>query len=307
MGNLPKRLARYLRRDRRPAGARPPAPFVVGAGRSGNTMLRLMLDAHPDLAIPPETDFIVDVAAACAASADPPTALVETVVGHWRFTDIGIDPDAVAQRVGALEPFTVGAGLDAVYTLYAEKHGKRRWGDKSPSYLLHIPLIERVLPEARFVHIIRDGRDVALSIAPLWFGPSSVREAAAWWVKTVEAGRAHGRLAQHYLEVRYEELVLDTEPTLRRICTFLELPWSDAILRFHERAPERVAEVVREFRSDDGELIATVEQRHAIHRLTAEPPAAQRIGRWRTDMSDAERRDFEATAGALLRELGYAA
>ncbi len=269
-------------------------------------MLRLMLDAHPDLAIPPETDFVVDVAAACDGAGDPAAAFLETVLGHWRLTDLGIDPDGLAGRVRALEPFTPGDGLRAVYALYAERHGKRRWGDKSPSYLLHMPLVERLLPEARFVHIIRDGRDAALSIAPLWFGPGSMQEAAAWWVQTVEAGRAGGRRVAHYLEVRYEDLVLDTEPTLRRICDFLELPWSDAVLRFHERAPARVAEVVRDYRTPDGELIATVEQRHAIHRLTAEPPAADRIGRWRTELSAGELEGFEATAGGLLRDLGYA-
>lgn len=277
----------------------------MGLGRSGNTLLRLMLDAHPELAIPPETDFIPELAARCAEAGDPRAEFVDAVTGHWRFTDLGVDAGELARRAAALDPFDVGAGLRALYGQYAEKFGKPRFGDKTPYYLDHMQLIERLLPEARFVHVIRDGRDVAVSIRPLWFGPSSVRAAARWWREGIERARAASASLRCYMELRYEDLVLETEAALRRVCDFVELPWDPAMLAYHERAPERIREVRREGRGSRGELIATVEQRHALHRLTALPPQADRIGRWRHELGRWERRRFESMAGDLLAELGY--
>ena len=282
-----------------------PVPFVVGLGRSGNTLLRLMLDAHPDLAIPPETDFIPEVAARCGGADEPRAEFVAAVTGHWRFTDLRIDSAELERRVARIEPFDTGAGLRALYSLYAEKFGKARFGDKSPFYLDHMPLIERLLPEARFVHVIRDGRDVAVSIKPLWFGPDSIRTAARWWRDGIERARTAGAGLRHYLELRFEDLVVDTEPSLRRVCDFVALPWDPAMLAYHERAADRIAEVRREGRGDRGELIATVEQRRAIHAMTRDPPRADRIGRWRDELRRWQRWYFELVAGDLLRELGY--
>ena len=283
----------------------PPVPFVVGLGRSGNTLLRLMLDAHPDLAIPPETDFIPEVATRCEAAEDPRAEFVRAVTGHWRFTDLRLDGAELERRVAPIEPFEVGAGLRALYGLYAEKFGKARFGDKSPFYLDHMPLVERLMPEAHFLHVIRDGRDVAVSILPLWFGPNSVRKAAPWWRDGIERARAAGTGLRRYQELRYEDLVLDTEPTLRRVCDFIEVPFDPAMLEYHERAGERIREVRTEGRGVRGDGVVTVEQRHAIHRMTRSPPQPDRIGRWRAELGWWERRRFEAVAGDLLAELGY--
>jgi Sulfotransferase family len=111
----------------------PPVPFIVGAGRSGNTLLRLMLGAHPDLAIPPETDFIPELATRWSGPDDARAAFVGTVTGHWRFTDLGVDAAELERRVARLEPFSLGAGLRTLYRLYAEKFGKSRFGDRRRS------------------------------------------------------------------------------------------------------------------------------------------------------------------------------
>lgn len=282
-----------------------PVPFVVGLGRSGSTLLRLMLDAHPDLAIPPETDFIPEVATRCAGAEDPRGEFVRAVTTHMRFADLSIDAGLLERRVATIEPFDVGAALRALYGIYAEKFAKPRFGDKSPFYLDHMPLVERLLPEARFVHIIRDGRDVAVSIRRLWFGPNSVRTAARWWRDGIERAQATGAGLGHYLELRFEDLVLNTKPTLRRVCDFIELPWDPAMLAYHERAPERIREVWTDGYDSRGNLIATLEQRHAIHANTASPPRADRIGRWQAELRWWERRRFESVAGDLLADLGY--
>jgi hypothetical protein len=145
---------------------------------------------------------------------------------------------------------------------------------------------------------------VAVSIRPLWFGPNSVRAAAGWWRDGIERARATGAGLQHYLELRFEDLVLDTEAALRRVCDFIELPWDQVMLAYHERAPDRVREVRSEGRGGRGEVI-TVDQRHSIHALTGVPPQTDRIGRWRSELRWWERRRFRSVAGDLLAELGY--
>jgi hypothetical protein len=282
-----------------------PAPFLVGAGRSGNTLLRLMLDAHPDLAIPPETDFWVAVASACAGAAGPRQTFLTILLSHWRWTDCHVDPADFRRAIYDLHPFDLTEGIRCFYRLYAARFGKTRWGDKTPFYLDHMVLIQNLVPEARFVHVIRDGRDAALSIKDLWFGPNSLRDAAVWWKRAIEGARRQKDGLSHYLEIRYEDLVRDTEPTLRRICQFLDLSWDPAMLSFHRRSAERIGEVITDFRNPDGKLIASVEQRHWLHHRTLQPPDPTRIGRWRTEMNAGERKRFYRVAGGLLEALGY--
>ena len=246
------------------------------------------------------------MAARCEAAEDPRAEFVRAVTGHWRFTDLRLDAAELERRVAPIEPFDAGAGLRALYGLYAEKFGKARFGDKSPFYLDHMPLVERLMPEAHFLHVIRDGRDVAVSIRPLWFGPNSVRKAAGWWRDGIERARSdrcrppslpgaalRGPRARHRG---------DAEASVRLHRASLRS--GDARLpRARRRAdpggPAGGSAATR------GELIATVEQRHAIHRLTSSPPQADRIGRWRHELRWWERRVFEARAGHLLAELGY--
>ena len=153
-----------------PSGAPPPAPFIVGVGRSGTTLLRLMLDAHPDLAIPTETHFIPALLQVVETTGDREAAL-RLLAGAATWPNLGVEIAAVAEAFSRLDPFTPGGAARAVFGLYAEAQGKPRWGDKTPPYRASMSEIARALPEARFIHIIRDGRDVALSYRGLWFGP----------------------------------------------------------------------------------------------------------------------------------------
>jgi hypothetical protein len=106
------------------------------------------------------------------------------------------------------------------------------------------------------------------------------------------------------MEARYEDLVVDPEPILRRVCELVDLPWSDAMLAYHETAEERMREVVREFRPLGGGII-TAEERVRQHELVSKPPSTSRTGRWKTEMSADEQEAFRSVAGELLGELGY--
>jgi hypothetical protein len=287
------------------AGTLIPAPFIVGAERSGTTLLRLMLDAHPEVAIPPETHFIDRAAEACEHTSDPRQAFLDTVTSHRRWGDFRIEASLLTQRVSGIEPFDLSEALRAFYELYAERFAKPRWGDKTPNYVQKMQLIQGLLPEAHFIHLIRDGRDVALSTRDLWFGPDSVQEAARRWRSLVEEARRQSRELPHYLEVRYEDLVSNTEPTLRKICDFVDLRWDASMLAYHKTAEERMSEIYRDIMTPKGKKVVRGEMRQSLHTLTGSPPQRDRIGRWKGEMSAEDRRRFEEVAGETLRELGY--
>jgi glycosyltransferase involved in cell wall biosynthesis len=301
-----RRTMTWLQKNTLQRGEQPkevPAPFIVGMGRSGTTLLRLMLDAHPDLAIPPETHFIPSAIKACRKSPEPREAFLQALTSYPMWEDHHIDIKLLRQKITAIEPFDLGDALRTFYRLYAERFNKPRWGDKS-AYLPVMCLVQELLPEARFVHIIRDGRDVALSIKDLWWGPNSVKEAAKWWVSGIERARNQAPHLRWYLEVRYEDLVLDTESTLRRICDFIDLPWDETMLEYDKRAGERLAELTSIVDPNTGR-ITTAEERRSIHSLLSKPPEAIRVGRWKIEMTDSDQERFKRAAGEMLRELGY--
>jgi hypothetical protein len=288
----------------------PPAPFVVGVARSGTTLLRLMLDAHPELAIPPETHFIPKLA---KAMGELPKSVGEqemrrrahdVITGHRRWPDFGLDAGELDRRFDHTEPFNATHALRAFYALYAEKQGKPRWGDKSPSYVRRMRRVHAVLPESHFIHLIRDGRDVALSQLEVHHGNDEVTAAATEWVEGVEKARqVGGGIGDSYMEVRYEDLVADPRPNLELICDRIGLSFDPAMLEYHRGAEERMAETVRDM--ERGEGAVTAEQRAKQHENVSKPPQRDRAGRWRRDMSAEQQRAFESVAGNLLADLGY--
>lgn len=282
----------------------PPAPFVVGASRSGTTLLRLMLDAHSELSLPPETHFIPAAAGAWSRSASAAQCL-ETITASERWPDLGLGSERFLELVERVPELTLSDLLRAIYSAYANERGKRRWGDKTPWYVLRMPLIAELLPEARFVHMIRDGRDVALSVLPLWFGPDSIEEAARWWVERISTGRRDGGTVA-YLEVRYEQLVEQPREQLRRVCDFIELESEEQQLLYHVNAAERMSEM-RDIGDSDHLLTASerATMRSRQRARLSDPPHMRSVGRWRTEMSREQLRAFEAIAGDTLEKLGY--
>jgi hypothetical protein len=309
----------FLRRRRLAYAAPPgpPAPFVVGVGRSGTTLLRMMLDAHPELAVPPETHFVPDVIYAGEKLRMSPERLCKVVVHdrHRRWGDFGLAEEDYLERLRAIPRLNASDALRAFYELYAERVGKPRWGDKTPDYVKKVRRISRILPEARFVHVIRDGRDVALShnkrIArrgEQGRPPVPAGEMARRWRKRIEKARYDARDSRavgHYIEVRYEDIVTETEPTVRRICEFLELRYDPVMLDYHQRAEERLQEMARDLPAGQGRPHRPGEERLQAHALLKEPPQAERVEVWREEMSAADVAEFELIAGELLAELDY--
>ena len=294
-----------MRLLRRRARERAHAPFIVGVPRSGTTLLRLMLDAHPTLAIPPETYFAPELIARCREGTSPED-LIAMLTAHRRWADFGIEADELEARFARLDRLAPAPALRAFYELYAEGQKKPRWGDKTPRYIRSMRRLCKILPEARFIHVIRDGRDAAVSHAEATVKePKPMRRQARRWKRRIRKARAQAPDLPGYIEVRYEDLVRNPEAQLRRVCELIELDWDPRMLAYHAGAGDRMAEIGRGLPAADGRVAKSGEDRLAGFKLTAEPPRTDRIARWRERMSEAERVEYEEIAGDLLAELGY--
>jgi hypothetical protein len=266
-----------------------------------------MLDAHPALAIPPETGFSAAfLDQSLEAQTDRESLSVE-LAGMERFQEFGMDQDALAHALPEGR-FKVADGLRSFYLGYAGRFGKTRWGDKSPSHVNVMQQLSALLPEARFLHVIRDGRDTLVSQRDARSGllrnaERGARQHGMYWQRCIRNGRLQSQGLAHYLEVRYEQLVTDTETVLRTICAFLEIDFHPAMLQYHVRAETRLAELGPRLRSDG--TLQSREERRAIFSLTMRPPDATRIGRWRERLPEPDAHEFELSAGKLLEQLGY--
>jgi hypothetical protein len=282
----------------------PPAPFVVGVPRSGTTLLRLQLDAHPELAIPAETGFGALVES--VGDRRPGRAeLLETLFAWPTWADLGVTRDELREAFLGVKRWNVGNGLRAYYRTYAARQGKRRWGDKTPTHAARLRSIAATLPEARFIHLIRDGRDVAASLRGLPFAPGDggVAAIAAAWRDTIDRTRRLGSRVPNYREVRYERLVAEPEAVLRELCAYLELEFDTAMLRAHERATERLSEMSSITVEPGGAIRLPGGVRLESH--TREPPDASRAGRWRQTLTEHDVAIFERLAGGFLAAEGY--
>jgi hypothetical protein len=266
-----------------------PFPFVVGCGRSGSTLLRAMLAAHPDLAVPPEAPFVVELAQRLPAGPPDIEALVRHLDASERFALWGLDPVALRRHLEATAPATVADAIRAVYRFAADAAGARRYADKTPGNVLHLPLLADLFPEAVFVHLVRDGRDVAPSFLELGWS-SSIEEAALHWRLRVLRGRRTGKALSpgRYHELRYEDLVSDPEGELRRLSGLLDVEFDPAMLD-HRSAVDAV-------------VAGTPHP--GYHRRLAEP-VTPGMRSWRRDLPPADVATVEHLAGDALDAFGY--
>jgi hypothetical protein len=253
-----------------------------------------MLDSHPRIAVSHESEWMVPMGRRRASyrreGEFDDDRFVADLLSHSWADRVGLSEDDVRSAVTIAAPASFADAIRSVFDAYAGKHGKPRAGDKTPSYVIHIDLLAQVLPEGRFVHIVRDGRDVAMSYMDVPFGPKDMREAAMFWRRRVGAGRASGtRLGPgRYLEVRYEDLVDRPEDNLRRVCAFLDAEFDPAMLRYHERAEELVSAA-----------------RHPGHHGHLFHAPEKGVRDWRTTMSKDDLVLFESIAGPVLERFGY--
>ncbi len=264
--------------------------ILLGVSRSGTTLLRVILDRSPGVAIPDESFFVPLLARRHGRRIEAARFLDDVAripaIRDWGLTVADIEPRV---RPGMY----TGEAIAVIFETYAARAGKPRWGDKTPMYMRHLRLLEELFPTAQYVHLVRDGRDAALSFLEMpegtftrtWAHPRTPMQFACLWRKEVgdaqELGRRVG--AERYTEVHYERLVAGPDSTVREICKFAAIPYEPAMLDYADAVD--------------------VSSKPHQQRLLSPPTAGVRS--WRETMSPEDVAAFEAVAGDVLDALGY--
>ena len=267
--------------------------FIVGNPRSGTTLLRFMLASHPRMWVPDETGFVPFLRVSPDRTLSPAdTARVLRRIGrlNLEWSDTAVAASAAVREKRILR---LGDLLDTLYRTRMADSGAARWGDKTPGYLLHVPLIARIFPRAQFIHLVRDVRDVTLSAMARWRHrfPERLYMDEYYlirnWVRAVRCGKAAGAELgpNRYFELRYEDLVENPEGTLVRTCAFLGEDFHLDMLHHETLARSAVSS--------------------AGHLEVRDPVSNARIGRWRTEMTPFHLWTAERVAGETIAGLGY--
>jgi hypothetical protein len=280
--------------------------FVIGNPRSGTTLLRLLLTCNNELVVPPEGAFVVGLQREFGSFRGARDDLPEFVIRLLAYPTMDtwcFDPRQLLDYLVSAEPQCYRDLCCAVYRAYGEGQGKsvRYWGDKNNSYIRHIDSISRLFPTSRFIHIVRDGRDVACSYRALRDTngrhaprlPTSIYSAARHWRDNLSEINRHlqGLDSTRTLEMRYEDLLADPESTLQGICSYLNVSYDDRMLQFHKVNLKKGLEPT-EFLN--------------WKQLTTSPLSNESAGRWRKEMFDEDIYLFQLVAREALERFGYA-
>lgn len=286
----------------RPAGVDTPAQatpiLLFGMERSGTTLLSMMVGAHPQIAVPLSVtgmwyEFFAALEAGYddLADASDVTRLVDDVLSHERIRlwNAALDRDRILANCRTHD---FGSVVAAVHGEYARRQGKPYWANIDIRTLDAMHVSNGWFPDGRFVHIIRDGRDVALSHQTMPYGAGNIAECALAWDRRVGQNLRIGAVLGpgRYLAIRYEDLILEPEAILRRICDFLVVPYSPSMLNYRQTVEKTIPP-----------------DKRWLWPEIAKPPQRSRVAVWKSHMSATQRTVFEWNAGDLLRELHYEA
>ena len=282
-------LSRFAGESHRPA-------IIGGCPRSGTTLLRTMLHCHPELAIPRETRFVLEALRQRTKFGDLHDVANRRKLGRWIFTRkqtdarrLGLDPERAIERVAAAPP-TLGSVLATCFAMYAEKHGKPRWGDKRPMYASRISAIWDLFPNVHFINVVRDPRACVASLRKLgWYDGSIVPSVELWERSITAVDRLRPKLrADQLLDVTYEELILDPESTLNEVVSFTRLAADrsafEQMLSYHE---------LEETRSE------------RYHSNLRRPIDTSRMTAWTETLEPPEIAFIEEATAPLMRQWGY--
>jgi hypothetical protein len=277
-----------------------PYLFVVGAARSGTTLLQRMLDAHPRLAVVNETYWLprkFRERTGLTREGLVTEALLPLLLASPKFSRMEVSERDLARLLAEEQPVRYERYVARIFDLYAARRRKPLGGDKTPGYVRRMTQIHELWPQARFVHIIRDPRDVCLSMLDWHGGERTAGQYGTWdmdpvvttalyWRLSVAVGREAGEALGPglYHEVRYEDLVTSPDHELERICEFLGLPYADAMTRYYEGKTR-----MKPGRSTKAQWL---------------PPTAG-LRDWRAQLDPRDVELIEAAVGELLVRVGY--
>lgn len=277
--------------------------FIVGCDRSGTTLLRMMLNQSPVLYISPETKFLIPLESNQELYGD----FSQAYQRYFFIRDLQTNPaTAKTFSLQALEitveeaeaalaevaPTNFYGASRAILQAVAVKKGKSRWGDKTPHQVQDLEALAAAYPDAQFIHVIRDGRDVALSIRKAGWLNGHMLTIARYWVEQVSAGIRSGRSLENssarYYEIYYEQLLQQPQEILGDLCAWLGLEYTPQMLEYYRDANSQP-------RPEHLNLFV----------LNQKPLDASRAYAWKHKMSQGDKADFESIASNLLQELSY--
>jgi hypothetical protein len=218
--------------------------FIIGSGRSGNTLLRAVLCNHSKISIPPESYVLPKMVRKFKSyNYLPWRELIKIIVGelesHNQYFTWELDISPVYQRLLKIDKKdrTLQTIVNEIYTYYSEEKfpGFEIWGDKTPLNTLNLGWLNQLFPNAKHIHIIRDGRDVVSSY--LKMGRYDNIEDACWrWNRSIELGQKFGndKSKENYCEVRYEDFVTNPKKEIKEICKFLDIKYEDRMTDHRE-------------------------------------------------------------------------
>ena len=279
--------------------------YIVGCPRSGTTLLRLILTSHSKLCIPHEYRLFEVVSSYYThgtnkLDADSIDRLLKELYSHQHFLDWEIQQDDLEQKL-TLSTKTLPSVIDCVYQCYTTNAGKSgaTWGDKFINSTLYLDKIQNAFPDAKFVHIIRDGRDVFASIKKWgshyldrFYNTEDHLEVSHLWNKCntliLDFKRSYPNSVR---TIRYEDLITQPEKTAQKICCFLGLEYEDAMLRYHENTVEK------------GHI--PKERREAFHENTTKPILKKNAGKYLQHLTPKQVEIFNRNSFCFLEEFHY--
>ena len=262
--------------------------FVIGNPRSGTTLLRLMLTCHPRICIPPEAGFALWLEPTYAdwQKNDPRLGgFLDALFDSRKFETWELDREALALDIARQSPVDYASLIGCVYSHYSSHNnpGWTTWGDKNNSYVTHVARLHRLFPGARFVHIVRDPRDIACSYLELSKAEHStdyqprlsddIHVIARQWKHNIcQVERDFGEIGDSLTHcLRFEDLVVHPVDTLVALCGFLDEPFDPLMLNYHE---------------ENANLQLEPPDFLSWKQLTLSPLQTNRVGRYRSDLSE---------------------
>lgn len=266
--------------------------FIFGCPRSGTSLLSRLIDSHPRIAIPFESHLYNTFYPWLNYYGD-----LRLLKNRERLVDDILDTEVMRDWSPQLERQDVITTIsrydfhgivEGVLRTWTQTQNKQRWGEKTPPHLFYWREILSAFPNMQVLHIVRDGRDVALSWQKARFGPKHIYPLAQKWIQYLETVAAlQAELDESsFLEVRYEALLQEPEKTARKICSFLNEDYSSQMLSFYKTETA--------YPTDNNN-----------QKNLSKPPLVNNIGKWRFEMSAQQLRIFEAVAGSTLEQYGY--
>ncbi len=274
---------RYLLPDLEVSHTRFSPVLLIGQHRSGTTVLGSLLRKYLKVNFGPESQFFFRRAATLDNYGDLKSdqgllSLITDLATErcFELNQFGfrIDPQEV---LGDIRERSYSGVIDAIFRQYAAHNGMQRWGDKTPEYVLHLPALDRLFPDAQYVHLVRDGRDVALSNFGVFFGAKNEVVAAADWAHydDLAAQFAATVSPDRFFEAKYEELMQDPVALFARLSEFFGIT------------------------DESSEL-----QSYIAAHLPAEIHSGN-FNKWKSGLTADQQRRFERVAGQHLSRHGY--